>query len=194
MSKKELLTEEEKTLFREAMKAISPLKQDKLAKLEKPRKTANKRLNTRPEETSDHQAIAASQTTLDNIHKEDWLSGEDCIHFARGGIQHRVIQKLKRGKLNIEARLDLHQLTADEALSTIERFMAHCGTKDIRWVCIVHGKGYRSAGGKPILKNLLNQWLRQCRQVLAFHSAQPKDGGTGALYVLLKSKERTDRK
>ena len=50
----------------------------------------------------------------------------------------------------------------------------------------MHGKGLRSGPAGPVLKNSVQHWLSQWDEVLAFVSAQPRDGGSGALYVLLK--------
>ena len=52
---------------------------------------------------------------------------------------------------------------------------------------IIHGKGYRSGARGPILKSAVNDWLRRDMDVMAFVSARPIDGGTGAVYVLLRA-------
>ena len=64
-------------------------------------------------------------------------------------------------------------------------FMQECRQFGYRHVIIIHGKGYRSQG-RPVIKPMVNRWLRQDDEVLAFCSARPKDGGTGAVYVLLR--------
>lgn len=115
---------------------------------------------------------------------DDWRKAEDSLHFARTGLQHKVLKRLKRGQITIEDTLDLHRKTTEEAREITRRFIDHCVQMGKRCVCIIHGKGRFS--DKPILKNFMNQWLRQHPMVLAFYSAQPRHGGTGALYVLLK--------
>ena len=69
-------------------------------------------------------------------------------------------------------------------------FLHDCAETGCRCVHIVHGKGYRSADNHPVLKNNLNLWLRQHKDVQAFCSAPPKDGGTGAVFVLLQLAEK----
>ena len=59
-----------------------------------------------------------------------------------------------------------------------------------RCLLVIHGKGYYSSSGEPILKNLLKNWLPLQPDVIAFHSAKPKDGGTGAIYLLIKRDNR----
>jgi len=81
--------------------------------------------------------------------------------------------------------LDLHGLTVIEARNELLEFLGECEVLGIRHAIIIHGKGFRSKD-KPVIKPMVNRWLRSTDNVLAFHSAQPKDGGSGAVYVLLK--------
>jgi DNA-nicking Smr family endonuclease len=115
------------------------------------------------------------------------VSADDSLFFARPGLQQRQLQRLKRGQLAAGAELDLHGMTAAVARRALGEFIAHCLDKQLRSVHIIHGKGYGGAASAPVLKNRLNAWLRQHHDVLAFSSAQSRDGGTGALYVLLRS-------
>lgn len=87
----------------------------------------------------------------------------------------------------IEYELDLHGYNVVEAKSAIYEFFDECKKQHVRYVHIIHGKGYRSEQKIPVLKTHVAYWLPQHGDVLAFSSALPKDGGTGALYVLLKS-------
>ena len=82
--------------------------------------------------------------------------------------------------------LDLHGMTVAEARPMLAEFIADSRQQRLRCVRIIHGKGFRSASAQPVLKGLVNNWLRQHDGVLAFCSARPADGGTGAVYVLLK--------
>jgi DNA-nicking Smr family endonuclease len=109
----------------------------------------------------------------------------DILSFSRSGLQHKVMKKLRQGKNPIEHALDLHGLTVDQARIELLEFLGECEAADIRYAIIVHGKGFRSKD-KPVIKPMLNRWLRAADSVLGFHSAQPKDGGNGALYILLK--------
>ena len=114
------------------------------------------------------------------------LSVADTLDFMEPGVQKNVFRKLKRGFFGIDAELDLHGLTARQAKCLLNGFLQRCAGSQFRCIHIIHGKGYRSAGQKPVLKNKLNVWLRQHPDVLAFCSASPANGGTGAVYVLLK--------
>lgn len=112
---------------------------------------------------------------------------DDVIFFARSGIQQKVQKKLRRGELPIEEELDLHGYTVKEAKIAIQDFLYECKRQHIRYIRIIHGKGYRSDQKIPVLKTHVAYWLPQINDVLAFSSAQSKDGGTGAIYVILKS-------
>ena len=93
--------------------------------------------------------------------------------------------KLKKGKLAINARLDLHGLTVVQSRTKFETFLRQSHAQKFKCVQIVHGKGLNS-NSEPILKAHTAHWLEQVDFVLAYASCLPKDGGTGAVYVLLK--------
>jgi len=77
-------------------------------------------------------------------------------------------------------------MTVDAARDYLLKFLSECEADGSRCIIIVHGKGYSSPAKKPVIKPMVNRWLRATPTVLAFFSALPKDGGTGAVYVLLK--------
>ena len=114
----------------------------------------------------------------------------DFLEFRRPGIQDRVFHDLRRGVIAAEATLDLHGLRVREAKPALQRYLAQSLAGGRRCIRIIHGKGRGSDGQQPILKQKINQWLRQMDAVLAFVSAPRWDGGTGAVYVLLSGKHR----
>lgn len=172
------ISDEEKELFRNAVANTKPLKFTERNLSEKTKKITVKK----PIE------YAEQKIQFDFSEKQPDITGEDIILFSQSGVQHKRLSQLRQGKMKIEATLDLHQHTGDEAILKTEAFLKHCKNRGFKTVCIIHGKGNYSSGNKPILKNLLNDYLRHHPLVLAFHSAKSKDGGAGALYVLIKSK------
>jgi DNA-nicking Smr family endonuclease len=110
----------------------------------------------------------------------------DVLEFVRPGIQNRLFQELRRGHLPPQETLDLHGLRVAEARIELTRFLAFTRHHRLRVVRIIHGKGFGSEMKQPVLKQKINQWLRQRSEVLAFCSAARFDGGTGAVYVLLR--------
>lgn len=102
------------------------------------------------------------------------------------GLDRRLAERLKRGQLPIEARLDLHGHTLNNAVIELEDFLLRAAKAGRRCVLIVTGKGLAGGGA---LKREVPRWLNLPglrAQILAFTPAQPKHGGDGALYVLLK--------
>ena len=108
------------------------------------------------------------------------------IEFARPGLQHREIRRLRRGRPPVQDRLDLHGLSAAEAERAVLDFIDRSRRSGFRCVCIVHGKGRSSTAGRPVLKAVMDRWLRRCDDVLAFCTAPDNAGGTGAVHVLLR--------
>lgn len=117
------------------------------------------------------------------------------LEFKRPGVQNGVFRKLKQGRYEVQSRLDLHRMTAEIARRQIFDFIEESYQLGLRSVLLIHGKGESRAeqDRSSILKGCVNQWLRELDPVLAFHSAQPQHGGTGAVYVLLRKSEEQKR-
>jgi len=168
-------SDDENDLFRQAMADAKPLKTDRIYnEAHKPAPTAR---FTR----KDQQAVLAESLQCDTAQ----LANTDEMQFCRAGLKSPFFKKLKRGVYTVEEELDLHGLTVVEARGAIKEFLREA--KYYRWSCvrIIHGKGKRSWQGVPVLRPQVSRWLRLCDQVLAFCSALPRDGGSGAVYVLL---------
>ncbi len=180
MNKKTSSNDDDDDLFRQMMSDVKPLSDKKSAKQRIP---PNKPcLSPKPR-------ISHTQNTTTSLVPREYvaeIAPEEFLFFTRGGLQHRRLRQLKRGDLRPEARLDLHGCTLEEAATLLAGFLNNAQNNNQRCVCIIHGKGHRSAGGRPVLKAQVNQWLRDIPSVLAFSSAQTRDGGVGALYVLLR--------
>ena len=114
----------------------------------------------------------------------------DSQFFARPGLQKRILKRLTRGQIARDAEVDLHGMTVAGARGALAGFLQEAHHYRYRCVLIIHGKGHSSAQRTPVIKARLDRWLRLNDTVLAFCSAQPRDGGTGAVYVLLKSPGR----
>ena len=121
------------------------------------------------------------------MYPEDFESG-DTLTYRGEGIQDSVWKKLRRGQFRLQAECDLHGLNRDDARVEIVQFLAHCAEHDYRCVRVIHGKGNGSPNSGPVIKRALDGWLRKRREVLAFCSARAHDGGTGAVYVLLRAR------
>jgi DNA-nicking Smr family endonuclease len=178
--------DDEESLFLAEMSGVTPLKPDNKIR-------AKIRLKKNLQTSSDDgQDFSSEGYAIDDVFSTAAFSTsrltEDCpdvLNFSRSGLQHKVLKKLRQGKFPIEHALDLHGLTVEQARRELLTFLGECEIAGVRHAIIVHGKGFRSRD-KPVIKPMVNRWLSTAENVLAFHSALPKDGGSGAVYVLLK--------
>ncbi|MCW8899168.1 MAG: Smr/MutS family endonuclease [Gammaproteobacteria bacterium] len=177
------ISEEDHQFFREEVSDVRPLKSDKrietVKKPHSPQPQRNQQLLNTENQTD-------SEMMSDPVDLGE-VKIEDSLFFARSGIQQKVQRRLRRGELPIEDELDLHGYTVIEAKVALQNFIRECKLQHKRYVRIIHGKGYRSEQNVPILKTHVAHWLPQHADVLAYSSALPADGGTGALYIILKA-------
>lgn len=133
---------------------------------------------------TEHDTASALYASHTRPSDEDKIGAEDKLFYSTAGIQQQQLKRLKQGRLTIEARLDLHGHTVEQCHAALAHFIAHCQQQACRTVLIIHGKGNSQYA---ILKSALNQTLRHHPAILAFCSAKAQHGGSGAMYVLLKS-------
>ncbi len=175
--------DEDEALFRAEMDAdgVRPLKPADRAVHAKPK--------PRPvpsQRERDEQAVPAESLSDTSGWDADIDTG-DLITFLRPGLPGEILRKLKRGHWVVQATLDLHGETVAGARAALPQFLAHARHRGLRCVSIVHGKGFRSPGNTPVLRNKVRLSLSQRDVVLAFCDAAPADGGAGAVLVLLKA-------
>ena len=111
--------------------------------------------------------------------------GEELL-YLREGHSPQLLKRLRRGVFSIQDEIDLHHMDERAARATLADFLADCRRRGINCVRIVHGKGLRSGSAGPVLKRMTDRVLRRRDDVLAFASARPAQGGTGATVVLLR--------
>lgn len=169
--------QDDSALFRAAIGNVKPLG-DVPAPPAKPRPKPAARMAERDE----MDARSEFQRGLDELAQ---LEAGDVLSYRRANLPARAFQRLKRGHFSVQDELDLHGATTTQAESLIRHFLAEAHDHEFGCVRIVHGKGLRSDRDAPVLKNLVDRILRQRADVLAFHSALPAQGGTGAVVVLL---------
>ena len=145
------ITAEERALFRKNVEGVTPLsnveRTQRLSKKSIP-KRQDHRLTPRPTidpEEYENYTFATERGT-------EWLSAEDAMSFSRNGIQGRFLQQMKRGQMQIEGQVDLHNMTVHQATQALSRFLSYSLARHYRWVLIIHGKGHLSQGTKPRLE------------------------------------------
>lgn len=120
-------------------------------------------------------------------------TGEYMEGFVQG-VSPEVLEKLRLGQLSPEGHVDLHGLNALQAYTELTRFIKNAYQRNMRTVTVITGRGINSPDGIAVIRNLIQEWLTHDpfkRVVLAFCSAQPRDGGAGALYVLLRKYKKS---
>ena len=167
-------------LFRQAVGNVQPIQNPR-------RHTPTSKPAPRPrQQEKDNREI------MDNLLSHDEypldVRPDEYLEYRGNGVQYKTMRKLKRGEYRRDGEIDLHGMNAVTARRELTTFLHHARNRGWRCVHIIHGKGYRSSNGEPVLKSRINNWLRQYRGIIAFCSATPRDGGTGAVYVLLKNK------
>ena len=133
---------------------------------------------------ADEKAVLA-ESLEDDIDTIEHESGS-ALRFCRQHVGRRTMRKLQRGGYSVQAEIDLHGMTIDEARPRLADFIQYSASQGKFCVRVVHGKGLGSGDRGPVLKNAVNRWLRKWDCVLAFVSTRQVDGGTGAVYVLLQ--------
>ncbi len=178
MSKKPILSPADKALFDEAMKNVTPLKHKKNKVVFEPKRPKIKSQNIDEPPIEETHIFLTDPSMLD-------IQAETILSFHRAGLNERLLKKLRRGEVTIDAMLDLHQHTIEQARIALSSFLQTSFDNGLRFIRIIHGKGQRESDYAR-LKTFINHWLPQFNFVLAFHSCPPNQGGTGAVIVLLK--------
>jgi DNA-nicking Smr family endonuclease len=163
-------------LFRDAMRGVRRLKKEA---------TAHRAPKAEPRarfRRADEQAVLRESLTIDPATVE---TGDE-LAFRRDHVTPAVLRKLRNGEYAVDAEIDLHGLNANDSARVLKSFLAEAVMARLSCVRIVHGKGRRSGPGGPVLKNVVNVTLRRLDVIVAFGSARPIDGGTGAVYALLR--------
>ena len=171
-------------LFRRAIGAAAPLPDKNRAELQRVPPAPQPRMREQDEAAVLRESIEAPLSFEDRID-----IGDEGVHL-RDGLPRRVLTDLRRGRWVVQAELDLHGLTRDEARSALAHFLHDALENGYRCVRLIHGKGLGSPGREPVLKHLSRGWLMQREEILAFCQARPHNGGEGALLVLLRNPNR----
>lgn len=188
------MSDKDKSLFLEAMQSMdgmTPIKPDE-------RKPSHDSQNQQAQSAKLLKKIKSKQRKqqyeLEDsiVNKRFDFSGEkvgsfDQLYYCQTGVRTQELTKLKKSDFKVEASLDLHGFTVSDAEQEIDDFIALCHAHNKRYIRIIHGIGYNSDDEHPAIKNLTNQMLSQFSEVIAFTSTPEKDGGVGAVNILLKA-------
>ena len=174
------VSDDDMALFREAVGEVRAVPHDRADSAKAPPAARVKHAE------NDDRSVMRS--LLEDLSEADFLETGEHLSYTQPGVQRSVLKKLKAGRYSIQSEIDLHGLTVDQARTELSDFIR--AAQDRRHLCIrvIHGKGRKQIEQAPRLKPAVNQWLQRNKNVLAFCSARTNDGGTGAVYVLLKNR------
>jgi DNA-nicking Smr family endonuclease len=141
------------------------------------------RARTAAEETA---AVLRESMLSDGFDVDGLLDEEPTLSWSAPGVGPDVVKRLRKRYWPVEDELDLHGLTRDDARRHVDAWLRKSNKRGVRCVRIIHGVGYGSAGGEPVLRGMVHSWLVQTAEVVAFCVASRTDGGHGALIVLLR--------
>lgn len=173
--------DDDRDAFDAAMRGVRPLRfEQRVVSTRRPRpKARNSRLAR--DELLAESLNGPAEASTDGIEQ----LGEG-VAFRRAALPGRVFRTLRSGRFSIEDEIDLHGMSAHAAKTALREFVADAAKRRLGCVRVIHGKGLRSGPAGPILKGSVQHWLSLWDDVLAFVTARPRDGGSGALYVLLR--------
>ena len=186
------MADNEDQLFHQEMSDVVPLQRDRRVVLA-PADQRDSSVQHRREAAVAEAGVDANILTDREVAPLDpWC----VLEFKRDGVQNGVYRKLRQGRYEQEARLDLHRMTTRVARGELFEFIGQCFELGLRSVLVIHGKGERKPERErsAVLKGYVDHWLRELPVVQAFHSAQPRHGGTGAVYILLRKSEQQKQK
>ena len=170
---------EDVALFREAVADAVPLLSDKVFH-------EGERPLPIPRQRQKDEAAALAES-LAPAPLETMLEGGDELAYLKPGLPRTVLRDLRRGRWVTQDQLDLHGLNREDAREMLAQFLLSSLGRGNRCLRIIHGKGLRSPGREPVLKELVKSWLATRPEVLAYSQARAADGGAGAVTVLLKA-------
>jgi DNA-nicking Smr family endonuclease len=173
------LSDDDNKLFRHAMSGTKPLSKEARVEVSAKKPKPKARFSRADDKEALRESLNADIDTMEG-------SNSESVRFHRASVGRRTMRKLARGRYSVQAEIDLHGMTVAEAKPRLTDFVEHCARKGHLCIRVVHGKGLGSGHRGPVLKNSVNHWLRKWDSVLAFVSARQVDGGTGAVYVLLR--------
>ena len=179
-----MVDEEERALFRDAMRDVRPLRGGRVF-VQGHRRPAQARFAH-----AERRAVLQESLALAVDARTPVIEAGEELLFHRPAISTHIFRQLRRGQFRLDAECDLHGLTQQEAERMLAGFLAESLLRGWRVVRIVHGKGLRSGQRGPVLKHLVNGYLQRVGAVLAFASAREVDGGVGATLVLLAGRRR----
>ncbi|QGZ42094.1 DNA-nicking Smr family endonuclease [Pseudoduganella flava] len=188
----------EATIFRSTMKGVNKLPESNRYVPQAPKPViaaapAGPKRKLTAAEQKDDDAAVLRESLSDLFEVDHYMEEDPSLNYLAPGVGSDVMKRLRKGYWPVQDELDLHGLRRDDARDAIAAFLRRANQRNQRCVCVIHGRGFGSKGGEPVLKSMVHSWLVQTEGVIAFCQAHPMDGGEGALIVLLRAALRPER-
>ena len=185
--KRERIARERAVEFRGAMEGVHKLPESDRYVYRPVYVASERAFQDRKPLTQEEETEAVLRESLSDLFDVDGLLDEDpSLSYAQPGVGPDVVRKMRKRHWPVQDELDLHGMNRDAARNAVTDFLARATRRGVRCVRIVHGIGYGSPNGQPVLRGVVHSWLVQMGEVVAFCVAGKKDGGHGALVVLLR--------
>jgi DNA-nicking Smr family endonuclease len=185
--KQERIARERAVEFKGAMKGVNKLPESDRYVYRPPpppSKGPEKRQFLTQEE--DDAAVLRESMLSDQFDVDGLLDEDPSLAYAQDGVGPDVLKKLRKRHWQVQEEIDLHGYTRDQARELLNDFLHRMNRRGVRCVRVIHGVGFGSPRGEPVLRGMVHSWLVQKSEVVAFCVAGKKDGGHGALIVLLR--------
>jgi len=176
------------SVFSQAMSGVKPLEKKGVVKV-----PVHERKTSPPYPAPDveQEVMEHLRDLVNGTIDMDFTFSDEYMEGSLSGVSKNIMRRLKRGQIPVQDHMDLHGLTQKDAETRVREFLIRSQGRGLQCVLIVHGRGLNSPDNIPVLKERLPVWLNRGparRIVSAFASARPYDGGTGAIYVLLRKR------
>jgi DNA-nicking Smr family endonuclease len=174
----------ERAVFLAEMAGVTPLPKDPRGRVEKPQPIPKPFYAT-----DDYEALADLRDLVEGRGEFTIQYTDEYMEGIAPGVDRRLAQRLHRGDYAVQAHIDLHGHTVEEAKVVVEHFVTAAYAAGQRCILLIHGRGRNSKDNRPVLKEQVRIWLshgRLSRLILAFATAPITNGGAGAVYVLLR--------
>ena len=162
-------------LFQQALDGVIPLTpSNRISLAQQPRRVPSR-------------STATTTNLIKDMLSDNDTGGDVPTEFVRSGMSRMTLRNLRRGRWPMQDTLDLHGFYSDAARKLLLEFLSDAIQNNLRYVCVIHGKGWQADGKEGVLKSRVRHWLSQYSEVLAFCEAPRNAGGSGAVWVLLKA-------
>ncbi|MFP5390987.1 MAG: Smr/MutS family protein [Gammaproteobacteria bacterium] len=190
----ERAAKQDATLFRSVLGGVRKMPEsDRYVPNAPPGVNVTIRPRVQPLSEEEEKAAVLRESLSDQFEVDHLLDDDPSLSFLRAGVGQDVLRKLRKGHWPVQDELDLHGMRRDMARDQIGLFLRHARQRRFRCVCVIHGKGFGSPGGEPVLRSMVHSWLEQKPDVVAFCAANVDGRNHGALIVLLKAALPDDR-